>query len=684
MNLVFRNSNSSAFKTGTRNGGSTTDLPDDSSTLGSNEAEPPNPSKGRSGSNHSSSSTSSDRSGTSPSSSHMVHSHSKQSNHTKPHHHHQHHKNHSNDKKKKRALNFLNNIPTEHRDTSQTNHHTSIGMNTLKTATSDSSSGSGGSSRNQKITTSSPPNLFNNATRLSPRPRGHTASKLESSTSPTGEGKQSNKQGVDIVVTSATTTTTVSTDALDPKGGSKHTQTNSSSKLTVNIPKGEPKTLANPITEGSTNDQLTNKTSHTNMDSNDQDKKLTHDHRHHHRYNQLHHPHPKHHHHKSKTKALDFLSNIPMKKVDSFENIQEKDHTQKTTLAMKTSPQTSANLRNVPKFLKPINSLDDIFDSTNESPDIENQKETDESNEDDYIRRIHFLQKNSPMPFLVCSFIKPKKNPNVFAHPNSSTGSTPLPASATSIPTACSPVIDLTLIDSTLTVEELISKQMELEAISMSKKPTSYRSYILEPVKCEVYDPLYLDDPNIRTASKRKVMTFPGLITSTIPFLKSKVLKKDLNEQFRQQHEHCLLTLSKIRKLKRKILKVILREKPDELNIAALAFVYLEKMILKNLVHKTNRKRIAAACLFLAYKMTIESGHEERKNQISNFLDEIENVFEVARKKVVQTEFFIMSEGLHFNMNIEPKDIQPHLHRLLDEDQDRQGMITKFHPINRV
>ncbi|EFC43725.1 hypothetical protein NAEGRDRAFT_58254 [Naegleria gruberi] len=680
---IFRNSNSSAFKHSKNGAGSGADLLEDSSTLGSNEAEPPNPSKNRSGSTHSNSSSSSDRSvpSTSPSSSHMVHSHSKQStttntSHKQPHHSHHHHKSH-NDKKKRRALNFLNNIPTEHVNRDSHAHTQSSGT-ILKPTITDSSSGGGGS-RSHAIS-SSPPNLITTTTKsaitnVSPRPRGYTASsRLESPTEDKSNGAYT------IVVSSTTATTTTILENSSSNATKQH-----SSKLTVNIPNPEPKTIANPIVDGSEqkpieqNDQLTSK---TKLHNNNNDKKLP-DHHHHHRYNQLHHPHPKHHHHahKTKTKALDFLSNIPMKKVESLENVQESQQKNVTQFTLKTSNgNTSTIPKTLPKFLKQINTMDEVFDSTNESPDIENQKEVDESNEDDYIRRLHLMQKNSSIPFLVCSFIKPKKNPSTF--PNSSTGSTPLPTSATSIPTLCSPVVDHTLVDVTLTSEELISKQMELEAITVSKKPTSYRSYILEPLKCEAYDPLFLDDPNIRTASKRKVMTFPGLMTSTIPFLKSKALKKDLNEQFRQQHEHCLLSLSKIRKLKRRILKVILKQKPDELTIAALAYVYLEKMILKNLVHKTNRKRIAAACLFLAFKMTLESTHEQRKEMISDFLDEIESVFEVGRKKVVQTEFFVMSEGLHFNMNTDIRDIQPHLQRLLDEDQDRQVLFNRS--LNRV
>ena len=318
----------------------------------------------------------------------------------------------------------------------------------------------------------------------------------------------------------------------------------------------------------------------------------------------------------------------------------------------------------LPKNIKSIQSLTEIFDDPNK--DRPDNEPLEESTEEEYIRRINFTEKSSSVPYFVCSFIKPRKASIPFGAPPSA-GTTPLPTMG--IPNVASP-IDQGEAPS-LTSEELISKQTELEAITNSKKQTSYRNYILETVESDVYDPLFLDDPNIRTASKRKVMTLPGLMTSTIPFLKSKALKKDLNEQFKQQHENCLLTLSKIRKLKRKILKVVLRVKPDDFSIAALAYVYLEKMILKNQVHKANRKRIAAACLLLAFKMNLENSQSERKQVFTQLLDELESVFEVNRKRIVQTEFYVMSEGLHFNMLSNPKEIQPHLQRLLSEDQDR-------------
>eukprot|EP00961_Rhodomonas_salina_P058718 788796-Rhodomonas_salina.1 len=61
------------------------------------------------------------------------------------------------------------------------------------------------------------------------------------------------------------------------------------------------------------------------------------------------------------------------------------------------------------------------------------------------------------------------------------------------------------------------------------------------------------------------------------------------------------ITLSKIRALKEDIVDIVLFLNL-ELSTAALAHVYLEKLILRNLVRKVSRKVTAAVCLLLALK----------------------------------------------------------------------------------
>ena len=82
-------------------------------------------------------------------------------------------------------------------------------------------------------------------------------------------------------------------------------------------------------------------------------------------------------------------------------------------------------------------------------------------------------------------------------------------------------------------------------------------------------------------------------------------LKKEANAQFRRTHAAEVegsLTLSQIRALKLKMLEVAL-EQDMEVSTAAVAHTFLEKLVLKRLVHKPNRRLVAATCLLLATKV---------------------------------------------------------------------------------
>lgn len=120
------------------------------------------------------------------------------------------------------------------------------------------------------------------------------------------------------------------------------------------------------------------------------------------------------------------------------------------------------------------------------------------------------------------------------------------------------------------------------------------------------YDPLFLDDPEIRIAKDRTVIKQEGYMVSCIPFVKPKLMKEELNQLFLAKHGDWLegsdMTLSKIRSLKATIVEVVVAV-DVELATAALAHVLLEKLILSNLVKKSTRKVTAAVCLLLAFKM---------------------------------------------------------------------------------
>ncbi len=204
-----------------------------------------------------------------------------------------------------------------------------------------------------------------------------------------------------------------------------------------------------------------------------------------------------------------------------------------------------------------------------------------------------------------------------------------------------------------------------------------------------MYDPHFLDDPKIRNATTLKMMHLPGLISSTVPFIKKRELEMNLNEQFRQKHPDIQLTLSKIRSLKRKMLRVCFPPTPfvnalNMLNLSshatvqenvftmecstvAMAVVYLEKLILKSLVRNENRRLVAVTCLFIAFKLNYEGGGSNLDKHFEQFWDAVEDQFpSISKKQVLKFEFQVFAM-LDFDINVPLGDLYPHMKRLLNQ-----------------
>eukprot|EP00455_Lapot_gusevi_P057424 TRINITY_DN9787_c0_g2_i1.p1 TRINITY_DN9787_c0_g2~~TRINITY_DN9787_c0_g2_i1.p1 ORF type:complete len:548 (-),score=52.56 TRINITY_DN9787_c0_g2_i1:79-1722(-) len=179
----------------------------------------------------------------------------------------------------------------------------------------------------------------------------------------------------------------------------------------------------------------------------------------------------------------------------------------------------------------------------------------------------------------------------------------------------------------------------------------------------DTYDPFFLDDPDIKSGKHRTVMNLPGFMVSVIGWVEARELRQELNQQFRQKHSwlHPSLSLSKIRKLKQKILEIT-RELNLEVSTAALAYVYFEKLTLKNLVVKANRRVVAGSCLVLAFKCN--EANTPGFTSLPQLFQSIEEHLGIKKSDIVASEFAVLA-ALEFTLEVPHSALLPHFFRLL-------------------
>ncbi|KXJ29414.1 CDK5 and ABL1 enzyme substrate 2 [Exaiptasia diaphana] len=178
------------------------------------------------------------------------------------------------------------------------------------------------------------------------------------------------------------------------------------------------------------------------------------------------------------------------------------------------------------------------------------------------------------------------------------------------------------------------------------------------------YEPYILDDPELMSGKHRTVLQLSSYMVSVTAYAKPSELKKDLNERFKEKFPHIAITLTKLRSLKKDLLKIALSvECQLDLTTVAYAYVYFEKLILKGKINKPNRKLVAGSCLLLAAKF-----NDDRRVKTKDLIDKIEDKLKIQLKDLLGFEFQALV-GLEFNLHIPSNEVLPHLKRLEAEQQ---------------
>ncbi|KAJ3074056.1 hypothetical protein HDU98_012251 [Podochytrium sp. JEL0797] len=215
-----------------------------------------------------------------------------------------------------------------------------------------------------------------------------------------------------------------------------------------------------------------------------------------------------------------------------------------------------------------------------------------------------------------------------------------------------------------------------IEAVKRKNKVESYQR-LIEPTGTlgsvipdyDIYDPLSLDDPELKTGKHRTVIKLQSYVSSIFLYSRPAEIKKELNEVFRETHPSVdpLLSLSHIRSLKQRMIRVG-KAVDMEWSSVACAMVYFEKLVFRNFAVRANRRVIASVCLLLAAKT-----NDNKEFNYNKMLEAAETVMEVSAKEVFQQEFATFV-ALEFTLFVPLWQLMPHLERIVEVNPKNKSL----------